>query len=197
MGVAAGLQPGSGWTSSSSIVKAEPAWLTGIVFGPQVRMSLPDAARGDPEAVPDPPLSRHHAQPAVPVSRARLGPGLRADRGREVDQPAAARPGARSSACFDRCTIGFITYSEGCNDDVNKFVWSALGWDPDGDGRRDRCASTAATSSATDYADSVRAGTARAGAELARPAGRPTRASIRTLRQFQAMERARRPRGAG
>src|SRR5262249_5772095 len=28
-------------------------------------------------------------------------------------------------------TIGFITYSEGCNDDVNKFIWSALGWDPD------------------------------------------------------------------
>src|SRR5262249_9202668 len=27
-------------------------------------------------------------------------------------------------------TIGFITYSEGCNDDVNKTVWSALGWDP-------------------------------------------------------------------
>jgi hypothetical protein len=26
-------------------------------------------------------------------------------------------------------SIGFITYSEGCNDDVNKFVWSALGWD--------------------------------------------------------------------
>jgi hypothetical protein len=25
--------------------------------------------------------------------------------------------------------VGFITYSEGCNDDVNKFVWSALGWD--------------------------------------------------------------------
>ena len=27
-------------------------------------------------------------------------------------------------------TIGFLTYSEGCNDDVNKVVWSALGWDP-------------------------------------------------------------------
>src|SRR5205085_4720359 len=26
-------------------------------------------------------------------------------------------------------TIVFITYSEGCNDDVNKAVWSALGWD--------------------------------------------------------------------
>src|SRR5439155_25735111 len=28
-------------------------------------------------------------------------------------------------------TIGFITYSEGCNDDLNKAVWSALGWDPE------------------------------------------------------------------
>jgi hypothetical protein len=27
----------------------------------------------------------------------------------------------------------FITYSEGCNDDVNKVVWSALGWDPKSD----------------------------------------------------------------
>src|SRR5207244_2059888 len=25
---------------------------------------------------------------------------------------------------------GFLTYSEGCNDDVNKAVWSALGWNP-------------------------------------------------------------------
>jgi hypothetical protein len=28
-------------------------------------------------------------------------------------------------------TIGFLTYSEGCNDDVNKAVWGGLGWDPD------------------------------------------------------------------
>jgi hypothetical protein len=26
-------------------------------------------------------------------------------------------------------SIGFVTYSEGCNDDVNKFIWSSLGWD--------------------------------------------------------------------
>src|SRR5690606_21744453 len=25
---------------------------------------------------------------------------------------------------------GFITYSEGVNDDVNKMIWSALGWNP-------------------------------------------------------------------
>ena len=30
-------------------------------------------------------------------------------------------------------SIGFLTYSEGVNDDMNKFVWSGLGWDPDQD----------------------------------------------------------------
>ena len=30
-------------------------------------------------------------------------------------------------------TVGAITYCEGCNDDVNKAVWSALMWDPDAD----------------------------------------------------------------
>ena len=28
-------------------------------------------------------------------------------------------------------TIGFLTYSEGCNDDVNKIIWCGLGWDPE------------------------------------------------------------------
>ena len=28
---------------------------------------------------------------------------------------------------------GFITYSEGLNDDVNKILWSGLGWKPDAD----------------------------------------------------------------
>jgi len=26
--------------------------------------------------------------------------------------------------------MGFLTYSEGCNDDFNKVLWSCLGWDP-------------------------------------------------------------------
>src|SRR5690606_14095611 len=29
--------------------------------------------------------------------------------------------------------IGFITYSEGLNDDVNKIVWNGLGWNRDAD----------------------------------------------------------------
>ena len=29
------------------------------------------------------------------------------------------------------CVDGFVTYSDGMHDDVNKHVWSALGWNPD------------------------------------------------------------------
>ena len=50
--------------------------------------------------------------------------------GREVINP---RP-MDEAAIFRRTqpgAIGFLTYSEGCNDDVNKFIWSALGWDPE------------------------------------------------------------------
>jgi hypothetical protein len=47
--------------------------------------------------------------------------------GREVINP---RPLGQADIFryYQPATIGFITYSEGCNDDVNKFVWSGLGW---------------------------------------------------------------------
>jgi hypothetical protein len=45
------------------------------------------------------------------------------------------RPRGQAHICrlLQAYTNGFITYSEGCNDDVNKVVWSALGWEPDAD----------------------------------------------------------------
>src|SRR5207248_6389757 len=54
--------------------------------------------------------------------------------GREVINPRPREESTIFHAFADR-TIGFITYSEGCNDDVNKIVWSALGWDPEADVR--------------------------------------------------------------
>src|SRR5258706_148713 len=50
--------------------------------------------------------------------------------GREVINP---RP-LDESAIFQlyrNNTRGVITYSEGCNDDVNKMIWSSHCWDPD------------------------------------------------------------------
>ena len=66
-----------GSTSSIRILDEQPAWLSGIVFGPQVRGSIAESARARPEAVPDPLLSRHHAQPSFRISGPRLGSGLR------------------------------------------------------------------------------------------------------------------------
>ena len=53
---------------------------------------------------------------------------------------------------------GFLTYSEGCNDDVNKAVWSALGWNPEADVTAACCVITAATSSVRTWPTTSRRG---------------------------------------
>ncbi|MHC4756763.1 MAG: hypothetical protein ACYTBP_16675, partial [Planctomycetota bacterium] len=50
-------------------------------------------------------------------------------------EPINPRPRAYAKIFRDlqQYSFGFITYSEGCNDDFNKVLWSCLGWDPDMD----------------------------------------------------------------
>ncbi len=70
------------------IMKTEPAWLTGIVFGPQVRVESARTAQPHPEALPNPLLSGHHPQHQRRISGQRLGPCVRDDRGTRRYQPA-------------------------------------------------------------------------------------------------------------
>ncbi|MGC8989362.1 MAG: hypothetical protein ACP5MD_04500 [Verrucomicrobiia bacterium] len=107
-----------------------PPWLSGIVFGPQVRLTLPRLRAAVPERYP----IRHY--PDITHSRQcqytvhDWDTAFAVTLGRECINP---RPLAYETI-FRKTqpyTIGFITYSEGCNDDVNKMLWSALGWDPD------------------------------------------------------------------
>jgi glycosyl hydrolase family 20 len=114
-----------------AILKNEqPAWLTGVVFGPQVRLSLPQLRAAVPARYPirHYPDITHSRQSQYPVpdwdvayaateARETINP-------RPVDEAAIFR-------LLQPYTIGFLTYSEGCNDDVNKMIWSALGWNPD------------------------------------------------------------------
>jgi hypothetical protein len=51
--------------------------------------------------------------------------------GREAVNPRAAEY-ARIHNRYAAASSGFISYSDGVHDDVNKIVWSALGWDPRG-----------------------------------------------------------------
>jgi hypothetical protein len=112
------------------IMKTEPAWLSGIVFGPQMRMSLPELRDRIPKRYPirHYPDITHSLSSQFPVPDWDFAYAL--TEGREVINP---RPIAEANIfrAFRPYFQGFVTYSEGCNDDVNKFVWSGLGWNPD------------------------------------------------------------------
>src|SRR5437868_4229514 len=115
------------------IVKEEhPAWLSGVVFGPQIRMSLPQLRAALPTQYP----IRHY--PDITHSRQCQYPPPDWDtayaltEGREGINPRPMQEAAIVRA-LQKYTAGSITYSEGCNDDVNKAVWSALECDPNAD----------------------------------------------------------------
>jgi hypothetical protein len=107
----------------------QPAWLSGVVYGPQVRMSLPQLRAVVPERYPirHYPDITHSWRCEYPVPD--WDSAYAATEGREPINPRPLGQAAIFRATQPG-TIGFVTYSEGCNDDVNKMVWSALGWDP-------------------------------------------------------------------
>jgi hypothetical protein len=102
-------------------------WLDGVVFGPQSRLSLPEFRKRVPSRYPIRlyPDITHSLSCQFPVPNWDAAYAL--TEGREVINP---RPKDQANILkkYLPSTIGFITYSEGCNDDVNKFVWSCLGW---------------------------------------------------------------------
>jgi hypothetical protein len=112
--------------------KEQPAWLDGIVFGPQITMSLPDMRKEVPAQYP---IRRYpditHCRGAQYKIK-NWDPVCDNTIGREPINP---RPLAYEKIFKDlyQYSMGFITYSEGCNDDFNKVLWSCLGWDPDMD----------------------------------------------------------------
>ncbi len=105
-------------------------WLDGIVFGPQNRVDLPQLRERLPKHYPIRfyPDITHSTGCQYPVPEWDVAYAL--TEGRECINP-RPRDEANILRRFSPYTIGFLTYSEGCNDDVNKFLWSALGWDPD------------------------------------------------------------------
>jgi hypothetical protein len=107
-------------------------WLDGVVFGPWVHQD-PAAFR---QRVPDKypvrfyPDITHTRHCQYPVPDWDLAFAL--TQGRE---PTCPRPEAMANILrrHQPHTDGAICYSEGCHDDVNKAVWSALSWNPDAD----------------------------------------------------------------
>jgi hypothetical protein len=111
------------------LMNQQPAWLSGIVYGPQIRIPLPELRAKVPakyplRRYPDITHSRHSEYPVPDWDLA-----FASTEGREVINPRPTQE-ARIFHLYEKYAIGFLTYSEGANDDVNKFVWSGLGWNP-------------------------------------------------------------------
>jgi hypothetical protein len=109
------------------LVRKEPPWLAGVVYGPQTRVPLPKLRAAVPARLPvrDYPDITHSRQCQYPVPDWDVA--FAVTEGREVSNPRPVQT-ARMFRYGRASTFGFITYSEGCHDDVNKAVWSALGW---------------------------------------------------------------------
>lgn len=124
---------GDWMTDFYELIAQDQPWLEGIVYAPQqsdtieafraripVRYKLrfyPDITHALAAQYPVPEwdfalAATLHREPIMP---------------RPLDQAAIFR---RVQPAAEH---GFLTYSEGCTDDVNKFVWSGLGWDPQAD----------------------------------------------------------------
>ena len=122
------------WTTEFlGIMKDEqPTWLSGVVFAPQNRMSLPEMRAAVPAQYPirHYPDITHSYSCQYPVQDWDTAYKLTQDREVINPRPRAYADIVRWSLPY---TNGFITYSEGCNDDLNKMLWSALGWDSEAD----------------------------------------------------------------
>lgn len=111
------------------LTEEQPTWLSGIVYGPQNRIPLPELRKAVPAQYPirHYPDITHTVQCQFPVPDWSYALAITEQR-----EPINPRPRqyAHIFRMFNPYTIGFLTYSEGCNDDVNKIVWSSLGWEP-------------------------------------------------------------------
>ncbi|HPO07720.1 MAG TPA: hypothetical protein PLZ55_03555 [bacterium] len=113
------------------VQKNQPKWMGGIVGGPssppmaEIRAWLPKQY-----GLRDYPDVTHSVRAQYPVVW--WDPALALIHGRESSNP---RPMFYSA--IHRWTApgtdGFISYSDGVHDDVNKVLWSMLGWKPDRD----------------------------------------------------------------
>jgi hypothetical protein len=115
------------------LMDQQPVWLTGIVFGPQVRVNLPELRQRIPKryAIRFYPDITHSINAEFAVNDWDVTYAMTEER--EGVNPRPLDEAHIFRVLQPYAERGFISYSEGCNDDVNKAVWSALGWNPDAD----------------------------------------------------------------
>ena len=111
-------------------VEKKPEWLGGIVYGPWIKYPVSELRRRVPEEYPIRwyPDITHSLSCQYPVPN--WDPALALTLGRECYNPRPRRE-KHIHNLYHEFTAGSLSYSEGINDDVNKFIWSDQDWDPE------------------------------------------------------------------
>lgn len=125
------FRPTQKWFDSFfSHVNKEYSWFGGVVFGPWIKLPVQKIREIVKPSIPirHYPDITHNYSSQYPVPHWDLAYALTS--GRESINPRPHDEKAIHNA-FDQYGIGSISYSEGTNDDVNKFVWSDQDWDPE------------------------------------------------------------------
>jgi hypothetical protein len=112
------------------LARDQPKWLGGFVFSSKIRTPLKEVRARLPKQYPIRLYTdvTHSVSCTFPVPNWDVA--FAQTEGREVINP---RPEgyANIMRMYLPDSIGLISYSEGCNDDVNKTVCSALAWNPE------------------------------------------------------------------
>ena len=104
-------------------------WFGGVVFGPWVKIPLPELRKRVNENIPIRryPDITHSLSCQYPVPDWDLAYAMTLGRECVNPRPADEKHIHNLLASY---ASGSISYSEGTNDDVNKFIWSDQDWDP-------------------------------------------------------------------
>jgi hypothetical protein len=110
-------------------INSKPEWLGGVVYGPWIKMPLPEVRRVTDPTIPIRlyPDITHSYSCQFPVPEWDLAFAMTL--GRECINP---RPLDEKFIhnLYASLAQGSICYSEGTNDDVNKFIWTGQDWNP-------------------------------------------------------------------
>jgi hypothetical protein len=112
------------------LLKKNPKWLDGIVYGPHLRISLEQLRKKVPQRyrIRRYPDIVHSKDCQYPVPNWDFA--YAATEGRGAINPRPTQEAAIFRSANSKDYYGFITYSEGVTDDVNMMTWGALGWNP-------------------------------------------------------------------
>lgn len=112
-------------------VRKEPPWLAGVAFAPWEKHSLPELRRLIPDGmkIRNYPDITHTINAQYPVHN--WDTAFAMTHSRECINPRPVAQKHIHNLQINEGIVGSLTYSEGINDDVNKFVWSGQDWNPD------------------------------------------------------------------